>query len=123
MSAITAAELAQARADLQGMLPDRATITRKTEASDGVGGQDVTYPQVATDVHCKLAPASQSDAVQVVGDQFDDETTHTIAFPHGQDVRAGDKIVIAAGTYEALHVRTGGAWELGRHVLARHVTQ
>lgn len=121
---ISSAELASARADLESMLPDTATITRKTETPDGAGGFDTTWPTVAVDVPCRLSPLSplgRAVALRVTGDRINDATTHILSFAANLDVQASDRAVIGPVTYEVLLVRTAGLWELSRHTEVREV--
>jgi hypothetical protein len=123
---VTPAEIAAARADFATMLPDRCTIQRAVEASDGGGGQTTTWPDIAVDVSCRLTPAqaggsSGRAASGFAGDRLNDQTTHIVTFAAGFDVQQADRIVITGTAYEILGVGTGGEWELARHVEVRPV--
>lgn len=120
MTALSAAEIAQARADQAALLPDLATIQRKTLTTDGAGGFTETYPTVATGVPCRLSRVtSRGDLLKVAGERIADQTTHRIAFAAGTDVRVGDRLAIGAATFEVVFLAVAGAWELARHALAR----
>lgn len=125
MSALTAAEVAAARADLATMLPDACTIQRASRASDGGGGYTETWPPIATAVPCRLSAKTTvtGPTVGEHGDRTTDDTTHTVTLTAGQDVQLGDRIVIGTATYEVLLAKTAGAWELARHALVREAPQ
>jgi hypothetical protein len=119
MSLLTDAEIAAARADLEAMLPDTATIARNVETSDGAGGFDETPQTVASGVPCRLSATFERDKLRVAGERVVDDTTHSISFPASTDVKVGDQITIGALMFEALALVTAGQWELLRHALVR----
>lgn len=124
----TSAEIAQARADLAGLLPDTCTIQQATVTSDGGGGQTRSWTDLATDVACRLSPAvapassSRSTGTALIGDRLEPTTTHIITLTAGTTIATGDRVIIGATTFEVLVVADGGAWELARHVQARKAT-
>jgi hypothetical protein len=85
--------------DLEGMRNtvigtfDRsATVLRESRDPDDMGGQLVTFPEVATDVPCRII---RSDLRYV--QQQDRVTTITdtrLILPRNADVQMGDKLVI-----------------------------
>jgi hypothetical protein len=122
MPAVTTSEIAAARADLATMLPDTCTIQRAVKASDGGGGESTSWPELATEVPCRLTPAgSAGSGTGKAGDRLNDTTTHIVTFTAGQDVQQGDRIIVNTIAYQALVVGSGGVWELSRHVEVRPV--
>jgi hypothetical protein len=119
MGAFTDAEIADFQADLATMLPDSAVVQRATRIADGGGGWTQTWATVAT-VVCRLtriaARASSSGVFRTAAERLNDDTTHMVAFAAGLDVRLQDRVMIGTTTYEVLAIRSGGAWELARHV-------
>lgn len=123
-SAFTAAEVAEARADLATMLPDLGTIQRKTAMSDGGGGQHASWLTVATALPCRLTPRVLSatrgaGGVIDIASRLDDATTHILTFTADVDVRIDDRAVVHGTTYEVLVVGYGGDWEIARHIQVR----
>lgn len=126
MSALSASEIAAARADLDGMLPDTGTIQRVQRTSDGAGGFDEAWNPLAT-LPCRLSRVATrmtgSGEYGHQADRLNDQTTHTVTFTAGTDVVLGDRVIIGAVTFEVLAVRTAGSWELARHVELKGVPQ
>lgn len=120
---VDAAELEEAREDLNDTLEDEAVIERKATASDGAGGQTATWSTHAT-VPCLLAalqggePASfaQRGTTGTSGDRIDDRTTHILTVPAETDIEEPDRVVVSESTYEVTLVRKRGSNELVRRV-------
>jgi hypothetical protein len=106
------------------MLPDLATIQRETSTPDGGGGQTTTWPVVATDVPCRLAPLGGGELARessAVGDRITDQATAVVTFKAGTDVTVADRIVIAGKVFDVTLVKPRGAWELTRRVECREL--
>lgn len=117
MSMLPARDLAAMRREMQRMLPDTATIQRRTIASDGGGGQTETRATLAASVPCRIAPTGGGESGSAMsddGDRVRDESTHVVTFANGQDITETDRILIDGSTYEVLLVRQRGTWELTR---------
>ncbi len=119
MSAVTPAEIAAARATLDGLLLDSCTITRKQTAADDAGGARSDWPPIASDVPCRLHPASSAagggTGVGQSGGRLNDDTTHLVTLTAKTDVAIEDRITVDGAVYEVLQVQSGGALELQRH--------
>lgn len=118
---LTAREIARAQADLEELLPDTCTIQRRQLTSDGGGGQDVVWVDLAVDVPCRIAPVgggerSQASGQSTVSDRIAAETTHVLTVPHGQDTEEPDRVTLSGQTYIVTAVRKRGSWELARRV-------
>lgn len=121
---MTPAEIDEARADLETMLPDTSTIQRKTVVGDGGGGEIVTWPPIATGLPCRLTPApvppsGRGGGVVETASRLQDDTTHILTFAALLDVQVDDRAVVGGETYEVLVVGNGGGWEIARHVRLR----
>lgn len=122
---LTTAELTSMRATIETALPDTCTIRRNTPTSDGGGGTTDGWADLATGVLCGIAPVGGGEAPTGVnatsGSRINDESTHIVTLPDGQDVTEQDQIVIVGQTYRVTLVRKRAAWELSRRVECREV--
>lgn len=107
------------RGALGEMMPDTATIQRRTAVSDSGGGRTYTWATAAT-VTARISPIGGGEGTGVGiatrGDRVSEETTHIVTLPQGTDVRESDRVVIAGVTFEVTAVRKRGMWELSRRV-------
>lgn len=115
---LSAAELAAMRSTADAALADTCTIQRKTSVSDGGGGTTDTWPDHATGIACRIAPAGGGET-GTAGDRVNDETTHIVTLPALTDITEADRLTIDGQTYEATAVRKRGAWEITRRVECR----
>ena len=88
---LSACDLAYVRGMTVATLKGTATILRETRTADDMGGQQVTWEEVATDVPCRIVKSDlrfvqQSDRVATVTD-----TRVVLDTP---DVEMGDKLLI-----------------------------
>lgn len=121
--ALDSAELSQARADLEDLLADEASIERATKTPKEGGGRDVSWAELAS-VPCNIAPLAggevatmgQSGNSGTAGDRIDDRTTHVLTVPFETDITEADRVVVSGATYEVTLVRKRGSWELVRRV-------
>lgn len=79
--------------------PTSATIRRKTIVSDGQGGQDETWADVAT-VMCRYAPGMGKASETINADALQNVSFWTFAFAGSPDVRDADRIVVGSRTWE-----------------------
>ena len=112
----SAGQLMRARKRFATLLPDRATIQRPVDTSDGGGGTTQTWPTLAADVHCRLSPVAGGEDSPGGGDRVSDEATSVVTFEAGQEIATADRIIIEGVTHAVLLVRRRGAWELTRRV-------
>lgn len=116
---LSPAEVAAMRETTEEALPDLCTIERNTPTNDGGDRTDLFSP-LATDVACRIAPIAGGEAATggrtlgATGDRADDETTHQLTLPWGQDITEADQVVVDGQTYEVTLVRKRGEWELSR---------
>lgn len=118
------ADIAGMRSTLNTLLPDTATISRKTTAN--VGGEETeSWASIATGVACRIAPIGGGEAGAgggqsgAVGGRVVDETTHIVTLAAGTDIEEADRVAIDGATYDVTLVRKRGAWELTRRVEVR----
>jgi len=92
-------------ATLAANLTDTATIQRKTAASAGAGGVRDTWSTLAT---CACGIVSQTQWTEgVQGGEIRAITVWKAQFPVGQDVKARDRVVIGANTWEVVGTDAG----------------
>jgi head-tail adaptor len=101
--AITAGELASARATALQTLDTTAVVHAQSTVSDGAGGTTESFTP-GSSIKARLAPAGGGERGST-GSRVDDRTTHIITLPAGTTVTAADRIVLGGRTYEATAVR------------------
>lgn len=115
------AELANARADAEELLPDTGYVLACAAGSDGAGGQEESFLK-GDSTPCAIAPFSRTRSGGeggTAGDRIDSRTTHFITLPALTTVTEADRIEIdGQGTFEVLAVRKRSE-ELTRRVEAR----
>lgn len=118
---LTAGELTSMRATAEEALVESCAIGRRTEVSDGGGGQTVTYPTAAT-VDCARAPLGQQGSQETSrGDRVTPESEWVVTLPNGTDVRSSDRLTIGGTVYEVLAVRAARTWEITRRVECKRI--
>lgn len=124
MSDVTAAEIAEIRADLKAeIFPDEATVERPTEVSDGGGG--MTFDWIVREtVPCRLEPYGGATSTRGAGgevashplERLETRVSHLVFMPADVDVELRDRLEINNTTYEVVVLRQRGAWEMTRSV-------
>lgn len=116
MTDLTAGELSDLRADLADLALDTATISRPATASDGLGGQTLTYASAGS-IACRLNPAGSAWTQQAAGGQYAGRPIFELRFTHGSDIRLGDRLTIGGLTYEVF-VTPDSTYDLTKLVIA-----
>lgn len=117
MSLLTSAEIADMRATETLALPDTCTISRKTLAGDGRGGNTATWANAATNVACRLGRSGSKSGIETIdADKLQQQTPWVVTFAHNQDVRNTDRIVISSRTFEAISIEPHEAWTMALRV-------
>ena len=100
--AIDPQELTDMRTELAQTWPDTALVKRRSpSASDGRGGVTGSFVTVAT-VACRLIPAGDQPREGAEAAKVTSVTEWTVLLPFNTGVRPGDRLEIAALTYEVL---------------------
>ena len=107
--ALRAGELASLRGVLDASLPDTATITRPTLASDSQGGWTAAYASQGS-ADCRLSPRSALEA-ELVG-KLAHNTDWILTVSRSTTIKPQDLLTIAAKDYEVVGVHDGRSWEL-----------
>lgn len=98
---LTAAELAEMRSTQEEAMPGTCVISRKTLASDGMGGFTETWAAAGT-VTGRVWPATESGAERLIADRITEADAWVITLPHGTDVVAKDRIVEGSRTFDVI---------------------
>lgn len=117
---LSADQLAAMKATINASFPDSATIQRPSNVSDGAGGW--TSAVSTTGPHsCRVDPAGSTANEYMTVDEIFSSSAHIITFPAGTDVRAQDRIVVGARTFEVRGVLSPAAWELSRRAVCLEI--
>jgi hypothetical protein len=101
VSYITAAELAQIRADVQATMDGTCSIYRKQFAVSETGYQKpTTASTVASGVACTLRPYRELGYRTIAGERPVEGRTWYLTLAHDQDIAVGDQVVYLGTTYE-----------------------
>lgn len=117
---LTAAELAEMRSVQVLAQASTCVITRRTLASDGMGGFTETWVAAGT-VSGRVWPAQESGAERLIADRITEADAWIITLPHGTDVVAKDRIVESSRTFEVISA-IAHTWETARRVVAVEVS-
>ncbi|MDE2100083.1 MAG: hypothetical protein KGL39_22705 [Patescibacteria group bacterium] len=107
------------------LLPDTCTIQRRTQASDGMGGQTDTWSNKYTGVACRVGLPSR--VVTRIGAEVIDAAALTsiadreVVFSAGQDILVEDRIVYSGQTMEVVAVGAPTSFSVSVPVLAKVV--
>lgn len=112
---ITSTELAWMRAAQENAMPDTATITRHTHASDGAGGSTST-PSTSSSA-CRLMPAG-SGTEELVAQGIAVKNGRIIVWPYGTDIQATDQVTIDGREFEIKAILRAGAWATATRTVA-----
>lgn len=119
---LTDSELRQIRADVAALLPQSATIQRRTLADDGVGGKLAEYTDSAS-VACRLAFAGSKDEPTQVdaaeAGRIVAQVKYIITLPWDADIQATDRLSIEGAAYEMLSPVVDRFNEVSKRILAR----
>lgn len=118
-------EIAGLSALNSALLPDACTIRRRTQASDGMGGQTDSWSDHYTNVACRVGLPSR--IVTRIGVEVIDAGALTsiadreVVFAAGQDILVEDRIVYNGQTLEVVAVGAPTSFSVSVRVLAKVV--
>lgn len=118
----TASELEIAQAEIADLLPQTATIQRRTLTDDTAGGKVAAYADVSA-VACRLAFAGSKDEPtqtdRAEAGRIVAQVQYVITLPALTEIEATDRLVIDGATYELLSPVTVRFDEVSKRLLAR----
>lgn len=108
---LRADEITAMRATQTQALPDTGVIHRLSTSQNAIGETVESWAAFGT-ASCRLSSLSASDMarVQAVKPQVQLNSAWRLTWTHGQDVRAGDRVVISGNTYGVIDVDRAGGW-------------
>lgn len=108
--ALSAADLATMRAAQSAALPDTATVKRRVQTADTVGGTTYTWPSATATLACRL---SSRGVPSTFIELYADRNAHLwmVTFANGANVLAGDRLVIGSRTMQVIGFASGGEWQ------------
>lgn len=104
-------------------LPDTCTIQRRTQASDGAGGQTDTWADLYTDVPIRVEPFSaiRAGTEQVIAMKLTSLEPRIVVLQRGQDVLVEDRIVYQGTALEVKGISAPLTFEVIRQVICEVV--
>lgn len=113
---LSAAELAGLRAEVRGLLPDTAVISRATTTTNSSGAWSETYSAAGT-VVCRLDPFKMATGEQVIAAQERGRAWYQLSVPWDADLRDGDRVTVSSVTYELVQVHDDHSQRLVRRAI------
>lgn len=101
-------------------LPESAQVQRPTDTATG-DGTSQSWSTIAT-VAARLSPAGNTAQEQVIAQQIQAGSAWRITLPHGTDVTARDRIVIAGRTFHVAGVLGPKSYQAALIVIAEERT-
>lgn len=106
---LSAAELAQIREDIVGLLPDTCDILTVTRTSDGAGGWSETTSAAYSGVACRLDFPNPGREV-MANASLTPFKTGIVSLPYNTVVTTANKLLIDSVTYNITGVNTKQSW-------------
>lgn len=120
---LTAAELTRMRADANRLLPDTATIYRRTVTEDSSGGEASDWSTRIGEVKCRLSATSAKtrakDAVR--GERIEAAEGWIVSLPVGTDVTETDRLTINDTTYEVVSALDNRSYAVNIRLIVKRV--
>lgn len=112
MSALTADELVQMRADLETLLPDTCNLLTVTQAADGQGGYTDTWGTATTNLACRLDNSGRTsgNTRSVSGDSLRPFSSWILTVPQDTTLTTAYRVEHGGNTYSVTSVSAGGSW-------------
>lgn len=108
MTALSAAELAQIRADINTLLPDTCNILTRTLTPDGQGGNSEAWGTATASVACRLDPIRGREVV--VGENMQPFHNYMLTLPHGTSIDEGGRVEVSTDTFTVVSVDATKSW-------------
>jgi len=119
---LSAAQLAQMRADVARMLPDTAIIQAVTLQNDGFGGATETWAAVANGtVACRVDPSTTLTQVQLAGVAEGFIQRYQLTMPHDAPLAVGNRVQIANIDYDVRQIDIAKSWEVSTRAVITKV--
>lgn len=113
---LSAAELADIRADVEDLLPDTCEIQEMTITVNSIGEAEKSYAtrEGASAVDCRLDPITPDLGWEVLGG-FMDIVKYVgkwvLTLPHDTTIALDDRIILRSDTYEVDHISDNKSWQ------------
>lgn len=106
---------------LEGTMPQSGNITRPLNVQTAGGGTTTTYPVVDRDVPVRVRPLRPHGDEQAVALQESSTVLWAVVVPALTDVRARDRIVVGARTFDVIGV-LAESYEVERRCISVEVS-
>lgn len=116
MSGMTANQLAYAREQVAGLLPDTCTIQSRTLTSDGAGGNTETWATVAngSNVPCRVDPVPSQKVTEQISEREVTVTEYMITTAYDSPLATGQRIATGGHTYEIKMLNADHSWNVSK---------
>lgn len=109
---LTARELAQMRADIEGLLPDTCTILSATRVSDGEGGTETSWGTALANVPCRVDYKSGTE--YTAGAAVQSYSKAVLSLPYRTAIDTSNRVEIDDFVWAVISVNAGQTWEAVR---------
>lgn len=110
-------DIAKLAADVATVQTDTLTLTRPSNASDGMGGRTQTFSTVSS-YGARVTPISTQQAEEEIGAKIKDGMYFRLSLPAGTDIRTGDRVTYGTLTLSIEAVMAPGTLEIERRAVA-----
>lgn len=111
-SLISQTDIDHIRTEAESVLPDLCTIQTGTLASDGQGGNPITFADTYTDVLCRLMPFTQRQVeIEQRKGQLQSDRPFWLTIKRSQPIAISDRVKKDAITYEVTYIDDGKSYQ------------
>ncbi len=111
-SLISQTDIDHIRTEAESVLPDFCTIQTGTRASDGQGGNPITFADTYTDVPCRFGAFSQKEIeVEQRKGQLESDRPFWLTIKRSQPIAISDRVKKDAITYEVRYIDDGKSYQ------------
>lgn len=120
---LTTAQLNQMRHDANRLLPDTATIYRRTVTADDSGGESADWSTKVGEVKCRLSATSAKSRARdaVRGERIEAAEGWIVSLPIGTDVTETDRLTINDTTYEVVSALDSRSFGVNIRLIVKRV--
>jgi hypothetical protein len=121
---LTQRQLAKMRRVANRLLPDTATILRRTMVDDGAGGEEATYNAIGATL-CRFSAVDIKTRIkdQMTAGRIQSNEGFLMSFPHDADIQETDRLAINGNTYDVISAGDKRSFEVNKRFIVKRVPE
>jgi hypothetical protein len=121
---LTQRQLTKMRRVANRLLPDIATILRRTLVDDGAGGEEATYNPIGTTL-CRFSAIDIKTRIkdQMTGGRIQNNEGFLMSFPHDAEVQETDRLAINGNVYDMISAGDKRSFEVNKRFIVKRVPE